>query len=128
MTLEDPKYPALAVLGKAEYPSGCLRGYCRTTYALLVALMGEPHTRSGDKTNVEWAFRCNDGSSFHVYDWKEPAVPKDTYLWHIGGSSDRALAAFHRFTGLLITPMYPNPLLSESHGQSDSAEAQELPA
>lgn len=106
-TTPDSRYPALAVLGKAHDPSGtCLRGYCHTTYDILHALMGPPHLLSGDKTNVEWAFRCNDGTIFTVYDWEESAIPAGRYAWHIGGSSDAALRAFHRFTGLNITPLY----------------------
>lgn len=105
MTYEDPRLPSLAVLGKAPYPAGCLRGYRHTTYAVLLQLLGQPHTTGGDKTNVEWAFRCNDGSTFHVYDWKQHSIPTERYAWHIGGSSDWALAAFHRFTGLNTTSL-----------------------
>lgn len=131
MTLEDRRLPPLAVLGKADYPSGCLRGYCHTTYSVLLHLLGQPHATGGDKTNVEWAFRCNDGSSFHVYDWEEPAIPTERYAWHIGGSSDRALAAFHRFTGLSVAPMYDdNSTLADTSNadQSNSPETQELSA
>jgi hypothetical protein len=98
----------LAVTGNADYPSGGLQGYCRTNYATLVALLGPPHTRGGDKTNVEWAFRCNNGSTFHVYDWKLPSTPQGDYDWHIGGSSSSsssALDAFERHTGLGTTSL-----------------------
>jgi hypothetical protein len=105
MPLTDTKLHALAVLGKASQPSGCLKGYCHTTYDNLVALLGEPHVHHGDKTTVEWAFRCNDGTNFQVYDWKECATPKGTYEWRIGGNNGFALVAFHRFTGLPVTPL-----------------------
>ena len=89
----------LEVLGPATDALGCLRGYCTTTYASLVALLGEPATHSGDKTTVEWAFRCRDGTTFTVYDWEESTTPLGEYRWHVGGSSD-ALAAFREHTGL----------------------------
>jgi hypothetical protein len=99
--------PPLAVLGRAKYPQGSLQGYCTTTYAALVALLGEPHIRCGDKTTVEWAFCCNDGTVFTVYDWKLSATPLNEYQWHIGGNG-QALAAFQRFTGLQTIPhLYP---------------------
>jgi hypothetical protein len=89
----------LEVLGPAADALGCLRGYCTATYASLVALLGEPHTHSGDKTTVEWAFRCRDGTTFTVYDWEESTTPRTEYRWHVGGSSD-AVAAFRQYTGL----------------------------
>ena len=106
----------LAVLGPAEHASGSLCGYCRTTYATLIATLGPPHNHDIEgKVNVEWAFLCADGTTFHVYDWKEePAVPFDgalggrhlgcqEYWWHVGGNNARSLAAFSRHTGLPIT-------------------------
>jgi hypothetical protein len=96
----DSKLHPLAITGNADFSSGGLQGYCRTNYATLVALLGLPHTQNGDKTTVEWAFCCNNGCTFHVYDWKQSATPKTDYDWHIGGSTDQALAAFERFTGL----------------------------
>ncbi len=100
----------LAVLGPAEHPSGGLAGYCRTTYAALLALLGPPHQRDIDgKVSVEWAFRCSNGTTFHIYDWKQPRTPKGQYWWHIGGNSAQALAAFSRHTGL---PASRNPLQS----------------
>jgi hypothetical protein len=94
----------LAVLGPAENATGSLAGYCRTTYVTLIATLGPPHNHDIDgKVNVEWAFRCADGTTFHVYDWKEPAVPCQEYWWHIGGNNARSLAAFTRHTGLPIT-------------------------
>jgi hypothetical protein len=102
--MTSSKLHPLAVLGKADYPSGCLQGHCRTNYATLVALLGEPHTHNGDKTTVEWAFRCANGTGFHVYDWKLEATPMCEYDWHIGGTSAEALAAFRRHTGLKARP------------------------
>jgi hypothetical protein len=97
--MNDSNLHPLAVLGCSN-PSGGLRGYCTTTYANLVALLGEPHVRRGDKTNVEWSFRCQNGTIFTVYDWKECATPTGDYAWHIGGNSPDTLAAFERHTGL----------------------------
>lgn len=89
----------LEVLGPATDALGCLRGYCTTTYAALVAVLGEPHTRGGHKTTVEWEFYCRDGTTFTVYDWKESTTPLGEYRWHVGGSS-KALSAFRQYTGL----------------------------
>lgn len=104
MTTNTNLHP-LAVLGPATDYGGSLAGYCRTTYAILCSLLGEPHFLSSadDKVNVEWAFRCADGTTFHVYDWKLPAVPTADYHWHIGGNSAQSLKAFSRYTGLPIT-------------------------
>lgn len=139
MPLTDPKLHALAVLGKAPEPSGGLKGFCHATYDNLVALLGQPHTHCSDKTTVEWAFRCNNGSTFHVYDYKELATPKAPYQWHIGGSDYHALAAFHRFTGLPVEALDPDAYMtsyvwlpsifpSDAHQQNDSAQAQGEPA
>jgi hypothetical protein len=140
MSLTDPKLHHLAVLGKALEPSGCLKGYCNTTYDNLVVLLGQPHTRLGDKTTVEWAFRCNNGTTFHVYDWKLTSTPQGSYDWHIGGSSSSALVAFHRFTGLPVTPLdvesyqvayvwKPNSIFSsDADQQSSSTQAQDQSA
>jgi len=98
--MNNSKLHPLAVLGRADDPSGGLQGYCLTNYFTLVTLLGEPHTRRGDKVNVVWAFRCNNGTIFHVYDWKLSSVPQGDYDWHIGGNSPDALAAFERHTGL----------------------------
>lgn len=95
----------LVVLGPADDYGGSLVGYCRTTYATLIATLGPPHQHGSidDKVNVEWAFRCADGTTFWVYDWKTPAVPIELYDWHIGGNNARSLAAFSRHAGLPIT-------------------------
>lgn len=104
MTPTSSNLHPLAVLGPAPHACGGLQGFCTTTYANLVALLGEPHTRNGDKTTVEWAFRCQNGTVFTVYDWKETITPTGSYSWHIGGQGD-SLAAFSRHTGLETTPM-----------------------
>lgn len=103
MTTNNSKADPLMVLGKADYAPGGLQGYCTTTYATLVAILGEPHYQGGDKTNVEWCYRCADGTVFSIYDWKLPSVPINEYQWHIGGSG-KPLAAFQRFTGLKARP------------------------
>lgn len=90
----------LMVVRKSDHPIGCLQGYCWTTFTELVARLGQPHIERGDKTTVEWHYECQDGTCFHVYDWKEHATPAAPYLWHIGGTSRRALDAFSRHTGL----------------------------
>jgi hypothetical protein len=103
MTTNTNLHP-LAVLGPATDYGGSLVGYCRTTYATLIATLGPPRNHDIDgKVNVEWAFRCADGTTFHVYDWKLPAVPTDDYHWHIGGNSAQSLKAFARHTGLPTT-------------------------
>lgn len=102
--MTSSKLHPLAVTGPADYPSGSLAGYCKTNYATLLALLGEPHHRDIDgKVNVEWAFQCQDGTTFHVYDWKEASIPRDDYWWHIGGNTAQALKAFSRYTGLPVT-------------------------
>jgi len=104
MTMNTTNLHPLAVTGPADYPTGSLVGYCRTTYATLIASLGLPHHHDIDgKVTVEWAFRCADGTSFHVYDWKEAATPKADYWWHIGGNGPRSLKAFARHTGLPIS-------------------------
>ena len=95
----------LALWTKAEWPSGSLVGYCHTTYAHLVACFGPPHTHNGDKTTVEWAYRCANGECFHVYDWKLEATPQCSYDWHIGGTHLDVLKAFERVTGLKTKPL-----------------------
>jgi hypothetical protein len=101
------KLHPLAVLGEAP-GYGSLKGYCATTYSDLVSLLGLPHKRCSDKTTVEWAFRCNNGTIFTVYDWKQPSTPTGLYRWHIGGT-DSALEAFTRHTGLSWIPMLSCP-------------------
>ena len=98
----------LAVLGATSELGGSLKGYCHTTYSALRVLLGPPHQHNGDKTTVEWAFICNDGTVFTVYDWKELTTPVAEYRWHIGGT-DQALAAFQRFTGLKTIPLNWEP-------------------
>lgn len=105
MNTESKLHP-LAVIGPTNELGGRLKGYCYTTYSALCVLLGPPHVEYGDKTTVEWAFSCNDGTVFTVtgsqiyaYDWKQSSTPTAEYRWHIGGS-DKALDAFHRFTGL----------------------------
>lgn len=106
----------LAVLGRSQ-PQGSLQGYCSTTYDNLVALLGEPHSHNGDKTTVEWSFRCHDGTKFHVYDWKLEATPICTYDWHIGGTG-HPLEAFERHTGLrTISAANYHQLFIEDHEQ-----------
>lgn len=95
----------LAVLGPAQDAQGCLQGYCTTTFDALVALLGEPHIRNGDKTTVEWSFRCHDGTVFTVYDYKRASTPLGKYRWYIGGT-DRALEAFGRHTGLAADALH----------------------
>ena len=103
-TTEAPdKLHPLAVLGPASDALGCLQGYCTTTFSELTARLGEPHTRYGDKTTVEWAFRCNEGTVFTVYDWKQTSTPVSPYRWHIGGTG-QPLKAFMRHTGLTAVP------------------------
>ncbi len=101
-TSSPDKLHPLAVLGPAEDPEGGLVGYCTTTFAELKTILGEPHIRNCDKVNVLWAFRCNDGTVFTVYDWKESVTPLTNYRWHIGGTG-RTLEAFMRHTGLAAT-------------------------
>ena len=116
------KLHPLAVLGPAEHPQGGLVGHCRTTYATLVALLGEPHIHCGDKTTVEWAFRCQNGTVFTVYDWKTCGTPQGPYDWHIGGNSPDALAAFTRFTGLAASSWAD--LLMQAVADGSQAELQ----
>lgn len=95
----------LAIISQGGFSEGCLRGFCRTTFACMVATLGQPHAYDIDgKVNVVWTFRCADGTTFSVYDWKQSAIPAEAYNWHIGGNSPRALDAFTRHTGLPTTP------------------------
>lgn len=111
MALTTSNLHPLAVLGPAPHAAGSLQGFCTTTYSNLIALLGEPHVHRGDKTTVEWAFRCHNGTVFTVYDWKEIATPTGPYPWHIGGHGD-PLTAFSRYTGLETTPMRLWPVTS----------------
>jgi hypothetical protein len=99
----------LAIVSQGGFSEGGLRGLCRTTFACMVATLGQPHLEDIDgKVNVEWTFRCADGTTFSVYDWKQSAIPVGPYDWHIGGNSDRALEAFTRHTGLPTTQLTYN--------------------
>ena len=86
------------------YATGtCLQGVVRCTYAQLIAALGAPHWQdNSDKTQVDWIFRCHDGTVWTVYDWKEPAPlqPDQEYTFHIGGKDPRALEAFDQYSGL----------------------------
>ena len=99
------KLSPLAIVSKGEPWGTSLQGYTKTTFAALVATMGKPHSRNGDKTTVEWSWKLENGESFTVYDWKERSTPEGIYMWHIGGHSQQALAAFRRFTGLPAFPV-----------------------
>lgn len=97
------KLSPLAIVSKDKAYGTSLQGYVKTTFAVLVALMGEPHCINGDKTTAEWGWKLENGQSLTVYDWKRGATPEGLYNWHIGGHSQAALVAFKRFTGLSTT-------------------------
>jgi len=61
-----------------------LVGYVRTTFAELVAKLGEP-LDGCDKSTAEWYIEFADGSVATIYDWKLSATPTYEYDWHIGG-------------------------------------------
>ena len=68
-----------------------LQGYMPARYDQLVAVFGEPEG-GGDKTTVEWALEFEDGTVATIYDWKEYYTPMGMYHWHIGGTSNLAVA------------------------------------
>lgn len=57
------------------------------TYNDLVKHIGPPSSQgSGDgKVRYEWTMETEDGEVFTIYDWKEPFLDHDQYIyWHIG--------------------------------------------
>lgn len=81
-----------------------LVGYITTTYAHLVACLGAPHERDGDKTTAHWGYQCADGTLCTIYDWKTAKTPLGVYRWHVGGNRLAALQAVKRLTGVEAIP------------------------
>ena len=69
------------------------QGVIVTTYAELVAALGEPHYNDGDKTTAEWDFVTDKGIVFTIYDYKEDSTPLFEYEWHIGGMDQQVIDA-----------------------------------
>jgi len=81
-----------------ETTGGSLVGYLPpTTYAELVAALGEPNSpNDGYKTQAEWAVALDDGTKLSIYDYKQgesyrqdgSGVPaEDVTEWHVGGDA-----------------------------------------
>jgi hypothetical protein len=69
-----------------------LQGYVSTTFDKLKELLGPAGEGSADgKTNVEWTLEFVDGTVATIYDWKMSNIPTETYDWHIGGKSKKAV-------------------------------------
>lgn len=72
----------------------CLQGYIKTSYADLVACFGQ-ETCDGDggyKVQCEWDLVFEDGTVATIYDWKEDCKKEQVTDWHIGGTSNMAVA------------------------------------
>ena len=62
-----------------------LQGYCRATYAQLVAAFGEPEIMSDyDKVTHQWVLNI-EGVIATIYDYKEDLKTGNAEDWHIGG-------------------------------------------
>lgn len=82
---------------------GSLTGYINTTYATLVAKLGEPirydwHETDG-KVRVEWIITVVtefDASVVAIYDWKSAQPIEEITEWNVGGNTiaARDLAEF----------------------------------
>jgi hypothetical protein len=87
---------------KTNQTSGThLQGTVETSYDNLVKIFGEPHLKgeTGNKTDVEWAFKFDDGTISTIYNWKDGLCyqgddgdPVETITdWHVGGMHKDAL-------------------------------------
>ncbi|UOF82029.1 hypothetical protein [Caudoviricetes sp.] len=72
-----------------------LQGYIETTYKDLVKAFGNPdigpNVLERDKTTCEWGLLFDDGTVATIYDWKVNYTPTESYYWHIGGKSEKAV-------------------------------------
>lgn len=60
-------------------------GYIEAFYDDLEDCFGTPYMY--DKVCVEWELSLAVGRPCQLYCYKEKEVPKDKYLWHVGGNS-----------------------------------------
>lgn len=69
------------------------QGTVKATYDALRHAFGDPHmVGSPDgKTNAEWCWFFDEGVVATVYDYKESRPPQDVTIWHVGGTSPRAV-------------------------------------
>lgn len=89
-----------------NYPSTAsgLQGYIKTDYDKLVEKLGEPSSDGdGEKVDVEWYIRFEDGIEACIYNYKDGV----NYLgtsglrvseitdWHIGGANKTAVDRVH---------------------------------
>lgn len=56
----------------------------RADWGKLVALFGEPEQNIGDRVQVQWVIRFEDGEIATVYDWKENCEPEEVTRWNVG--------------------------------------------
>lgn len=71
-----------------------LQGYLPSiSDADLTSVFGEPMRWRGDKVNVEWVLKFEDGTIATIYDWKRGAPPPPglPIEWNVGGHDRRAL-------------------------------------
>ena len=102
---------------------GChLQGYALTTFNDLIEALGRPHLVAEDffdgKVTAEWCFKYL-GVIFTVYDWKENGTPTKAYPWHIGGTSNAALAAFAAATGIKASTKHPGLFVESQYSGSE---------
>ncbi len=75
----------------------CLQGYLDRTFDDLQAVFGDPYFCSGDKVDVEWVLRFDDGTIATIYNWKDYdggwSCQTGMYRWHIGGKTYDAVLA-----------------------------------
>lgn len=64
-----------------------LKGYVKTTFDNIVSKLGEPIYSADDKVLARWAIQFEDGLIATIYLYKETRIPKEEYLWHVGGPS-----------------------------------------
>lgn len=89
------KITATEDIGNTSY-----QGVIVTTYAELVASLGDPHYTGGDKTTAEWDFVTGCGVVFTIYDYKQDETPMFEYEWHIGGADQQVIE--------IVQGLFPN--------------------
>jgi hypothetical protein len=82
----------------SESNMSCLQGRINVTYDMLYDTFGVPET-GGDKNDVEWVIKFEDGTIATIYDYKtgynyngSSGTPAQLNRdWHVGGFSNNAV-------------------------------------
>jgi len=80
-----------------ETNHSCFQDAIMASYRDLVTAFGKPRPGDGEKTDVEWEIKFEDGTIATIYNWKNrnDLISKDIIKWNIGGFKERAAELVH---------------------------------